>query len=172
MGSEEIYYEVAQQRLDGQLASIDGLDNKAATAFAFASGVLAFFGALLAVTSLGPDRVLIRPLDVPISHRAILIALFVLGCIVYVRIVYLLQRAYRVQRTWSNRPQLEVLENECRTHDKEYMRLWMARQCRASFEANRLPLLDKADKVQGALNLLPIEAALAAATGLVALLAK
>ena len=172
MGSEEIYYEVARHKLDAQLQSIDTLDNKVATAFAFASGVLTFFGAMLAVTSLGSEHIFARPAGLPLSQRTILILAFLLAVGLYGRIVYLLQQAYRVHGGWNSGPMLDHLEDQCKLHDKVYMQIWMARKCRESYDGNVEPLTRKANKLQGALDLILVQAILVAMTGLVALLAK
>ncbi len=49
--ANEVFYDVAMQRLTEQLQRVDALDTKAATVFSFATGVVAFFGALFSLAT-------------------------------------------------------------------------------------------------------------------------
>lgn len=91
LGGEKIFYEVARDRLDARLSSVDDLDNKVAAAFVFSSRLLTFLGALLAITSFGSEQVLLQVKCVVVSQRTVPIAAFVVSVILCATVIYFLQ---------------------------------------------------------------------------------
>jgi len=176
MGSEEVLYEVAQRKLSDQLQSVNELDTKAATLFAFASGLLVFFGAILSLGNIGSKKafatILAAGARVPLTYRVLFFIVLIVALVLYLFVLNSLRLAYRVNSRWVFRPTMEWLEDACKRHTQKEMQILVARQCGASLAQNRGPLERKAKYVEHALNLIAIESILAGLTGLVALLGR
>ena len=155
----EVFYDVATARLSEQLSGVDALDAKTATAFSFASAILAFYGVILALNNVAGH---------PANHAALL-ALLVAGFVVYVLCLICLYKAYVARTTWSTRPNLEELQDYSLRWNKERLEFWVGLVCAQSVKENQAYIMRKVWYQRVGFILIAVETALAAATGLVAL---
>lgn len=161
MADNDVYYEVAMQRLDSQMARIDAIDAKVATAFTFATGVLALFGGVLALSAL-PGGTVVR------------VAFFVFlagALIIYGVLLHKLEIAYRIT-DWEFQPHMSDLEQYSSAYGSDQMRKWVADACVASINHNEPLLAQKAGRLNDALRYLPVEVILLAIVELVIMLGK
>ncbi len=161
MPATNVYYEMTTKHLDTQLAQVDSLDAKVATLFAASSAILAIFAGLLSLSAL------------PASNAVKVTVFVVLGlaCLVYILLLIFLFLAYQVG-TWDMRPHIDDLQANCAEYDEQQLQEWVADECARSLKHNA-PLLDrKADFVNRALTIFPVEALLLVVAGAITLLAR
>lgn len=153
-----VYYDVAMQRLQGQMERVDALDAKVTNIFTLASGLVVLFGVLASLSG------------VKNFHAAFLIFM-VVSMIAYVVCVTLLWRAYRT-RQFDLRPPMKKLQEyaEEHTYSEQSLREWVGDACVESIELNE-PLIDeKATMLGWAALPLAVEVFALAAAGLIKVL--
>jgi len=146
----DVLYDVARDRLNTQLQSVDQLDAKGATIYSFASAVLGFFAALLSLSA-SPKT---SPADL------LFFGALVFAGLVYIVLIVCVLRAYQVSAKWSFRPDLQTLQSNCATYSSSQMQLWVGRECVHSYVENESLIAQKARHLHTALLLLPAEAIL------------
>lgn len=145
MAAEQVLYEVAKERLESQMSRIQGLDDKAAKLFPFATGALPVFAAVLALYG--------KP-QLPL----LTVVFIVLAVIMYLLLLYLLYWSIQTTNTWSYRPQMREFQVNCATHTDAEMRQWVADACISSIEVNDPYVAQKASRIFWAIVCLPVEA--------------
>jgi hypothetical protein len=144
MPADQVFYDLAKQRLESQMARIEALDDKAAKLFPFATGALPVFAAVLALYG--------RQLPL------LTVVFIVLGVIMYLTLLLMLYRSIQSTYTWSYRPEMRDFEAKCAEHDDAEMRQWVASECLASLEVNGPWVAQKASHIFWAIVCLPLEA--------------
>lgn len=161
MPAMNVYYEMTTKHLDTQLSQVDSLDAKVATLFAASSAILAIFAGLLSLTALPAS---------PVVKTIVFIVLGV-ACLIYLFLLRFLYVAYQVG-DWDMRPHIDDLQTNCAEYDEEQMQEWVADECAVSLKHNT-PLLErKAEYVNRALLMFPIEALLLVIAGAITLAAR
>jgi hypothetical protein len=149
--ADNVYYDVAMQRLAQQLGQIDAVDRKLATTFGFSNAILAVFASIVAIH--GAD---LEPLTY---------TLLGLGTAAYLLAMCCALRGYAIG-AWSLRPDLATLQSHCERHDDTAMRFWVADECARSLRANEPRMNPKVRLAKIATWLIPAEAVLLAAAAL------
>ncbi len=150
-----VLYEVAMNRLQAQMEQIDAIDAKLGTILGFASAILAIFAGFMALGNLE------RPLFA--------LVLFGLAFLAYLALVIVTIYGYRLIE-WHFRPDLNTLQEHCRSFDEAVMKTWVADECIRSINDNRDNIAYKASSANRAVYLLALEVILLALTFLLPLL--
>lgn len=124
-----ILYEIAIDRLNTQIKTIDGIDNKIGITFGLANGITASLIAFVAL------------ITKPVPQLTLIFV--ILSFIAYVITLFLLFFAYKYER-WSFNPHLKTLRDICtdpKYHDyPDIIKGWVADNCIISLELNRQPI--------------------------------
>src|SRR5439155_18209857 len=139
MPAENVFYEVAVERLNEQMDRVDKLDAKVAAVFSFSAAVLPIFGALLALFQSNPPK-----LSIVFYFAAISVYLLLLAAAT---------RAYMISG-WRLDPDLDRLRQNSLQYDEPTVRLWVADECTRSIAVNERQLLTKARYVGVSIALL------------------
>jgi hypothetical protein len=146
--ADQVYYDVAMQRLGQQLEQVDSLDRKLANAFAFSNAILGSFAAILAIRG---------------EHLTGLSYFFLgTGVLAYIVAVWWSVNGY-VMKPWSLRPDLSTLKSHCNECDNTAMRFWVGDECIRSIDQNSMQIASKAKAGAIAFTALPVQALLLAA---------
>src|SRR3712207_6511753 len=121
MPGEEVFYNLAVQRLDQQMAQIDTLDNKANTVLSIGSAILPITAGLLVVNNQDPSYL-----------QQLLVTLSVISYLVLVVLWYEGQRTNR----WSFRPDLSTLQANSSTLPLAETQRWVGNECTLSVDLN------------------------------------
>lgn len=146
--SPQVFYEVAMNRLDAQMARLEAIDRKLGTLIGFASVIIAVLVATLQLGEFPPHPMSVCP------HSAV--TLLVLAGVSYVALIVFALRAYRF-RVWDFRPNLEKLDEYCTKYSASTMREWVARECLRSYRENEQKLASKTSDGRKTIWLLAIE---------------
>jgi hypothetical protein len=149
--ADEVYYDVAMQRLAQQLDQIDAVDRKLATTFGFSNAILAVFASIIAIRG--------RDLE-PLTY-----VLLGLGTVAYLIAARCTIAGYAIG-LWSLRPDVATLQSHCERHGDTAMRFWVADECARSLKANEPRIDRKVRAAKIAMWLLHAEAVLLAAAAL------
>jgi O-antigen ligase len=121
MPADQVFYEVARERLTSQLEQVDKLDSKIATIFSFASTVLPIFGALFALFGDEPPQASVVLYGLAMGTYAVLL--------VFAALAYL-------QASWDTAPRLEALRTNSASYEEDAMRVWVANECLTAIALN------------------------------------
>jgi hypothetical protein len=133
-GDPQLFYELARDRLNTQLSTIDALDSKIGLLFSLASGLLGILAAVFALRPVtGEDR---------ISILALL--LLIAAGVAYCFVAYGGIRAYRI-RSWDVGPDLTKVWNDLWSLDDSLVKWRVANALRADYEANQDAVDEKRD---------------------------
>ena len=128
----DILYEIAIERLNEQIKTIDGIDNKIGITFGLANGIIAALIAFIALIKL------------PVSQPVIIV--IGLSIFAYLITLVFLFYAYRFSK-WSYNPNVKILKEFCFDPKyKEYpdiIKSWVADNCIISIELNRESIKEK-----------------------------
>jgi hypothetical protein len=157
----DVYHEVAVQALEEQMARIVTIDNKTATAFGFATGTLAFVGAIGTLSA---------PTQSQPWHFWFFASL-VVGSLAYLAVLVLLFLAF-ITGEFNYGPPLTEVQVYSKDRSNAIMREWIADSCITSVCQNE-PLLNwKADCLDWGLLCLLLESTFFAIALAGALLSK
>jgi len=160
MAAQQVFYDIAVSRLDEQMSRADAIDGKANNTVTFGTGVVALFGAFLAVGK--------WPSGVALVFFALAL---ISGLVAFARLVWCALQSYRA-RDYSFRPNLADLETYSADHSEDETRQSVAEQCMISIERNEPILIGKAKSFDQALYAFPMEALCLFAAAVIALASK
>lgn len=130
--NSDILYEIAIDRLNAQIKTIDGIDQKIGVTFGLANGITAALIALIAF------------MQKPIQQSVL--AFIGLSIAMYLCTLVLLFFAYRYSK-WSFNPNIKVLKTYCNKEEyqnyPQIIKNWIADNCIISIEENRLNISSK-----------------------------
>lgn len=127
-----LLFELARDRLNNQLSTIDGLDSKIGLLFGLSSGLLATLAAVVALrTATGEE-----------SASGWLLVVLALAALIYLKVAYSGVNAYRV-RGWNVGSELREVWDDLWQLDENHAKWRATRQIWSDYESNKDALLEK-----------------------------